>query len=411
MVQPDVVAYSVNVQSFKEIVKQHKMARTVKSFVSIMGGPEVTVSPETFDSSDIDAYCVGEGEYAFRDFLIRVSKKESFDNISNLITKAGVTPVRNIIANLDELPKADRDLILSNSYLKDIPKKTFYTTRGCPFHCAYCCNNHYHKLYKGKGKFVRRFSAERIIQEMEYVKRHYRTDFIKIGDDLFAMKADDWLKEFVDKYKTRVNIPFNCFLRFDRISDDLLCLLKKAGCFSVHLSVDSTSEYIREIILQRSMRKVDIVDTLKKIESFGIHTWVNFMLNIPESTIQNDLDAIVVCKKAKVTYPSFGTTDPMKGTELYNYCVKKKYIDPVTHAGNMLGLFGRSTLNCFTKKEKNITYNIHLLGSIIPKLPWPFWKLAVLMIQIIPPNGLFQKLHDWYHEYSITHTIFKLTKD
>jgi len=407
-IHPDVVAYSANIWSIRPIINIHKTAKLSLNFVSIMGGPEVTVSPESFIESGMDAYCIGEGDLAFRDFLICVENGESFDDVPNLITKNKTNPIRPTIRHLDDLPPADRDLTIANSYLKDVPKKTFYTSRGCPFRCTYCCNSFYQELYKGKGPWVRRFSVERIIQEMERVKSKYRMDFVKIGDDLFAMKADDWLEEFVDKYKKRIGVPFNCYLRFDRADDDLLKLLKEAGCFSTHLSVDSTSEYIREKILKRNMREVDVIDSLKRIKSYGIHTWVNFITNIPESTTQDDLNAIEVCKKAKVTYPSYGTADPMKGTELYRYCAKKGYIDPAIYAGDMQGLFEESKLSCFSQKEKNISYNIHLLGSIVPKLPWPLYELGMWMIKHIPPNKLFEWIHDRYYKYSITKTIFKL---
>ena len=32
------------------------------------------------------------------------------------------------------------------------------TTRGCPHHCAYCCNRFLRELYQGKGNYVRKRS-------------------------------------------------------------------------------------------------------------------------------------------------------------------------------------------------------------------------------------------------------------
>src|SRR3989338_1371004 len=192
-INPDIVAYSVNILGYNKIVEANKKAKESHSFISIMGGPHPTYSPETFPESGMDVYCVGEGEYAFKEFLLQVEKGESFDDVANLITENKANPVRPLIRNLDELPFPDRDLVLSNSFLKNTAKKTFYATRGCPFKCSYCCNNYYHELYKAKGPIVRRFSVERIIQEIEDVKSKYRADFIKFGDDLFALKVDDWL--------------------------------------------------------------------------------------------------------------------------------------------------------------------------------------------------------------------------
>lgn len=412
-IRPDIVAYSVNIMGFEKIIEEHKKAKQIHKFISIMGGPQATFSPETFPESGMDVYCIGEGEYALRDFLIMVEKGESFDNIPNLITRDKenriiTNPVRPLIRNLDELPTADRDLVLSNSFLKDTPKKTFYATRGCPFKCAYCCNNYYHELYRGKGPIVRRFSVERILKEIEDVKSKYMMSFLKFGDDLFAIKADKWLEEFAEKYPKRIGIPFNCYLRFDRVNDDVLKLLKKAGCHSIHLSVDSTSEHIREDILKRRMKNIDIVKTLKKIREYKINIWANYMLAAPESTLQDDLETIKMSREADVTYTAYSTTVPMKRTELYDYCVEKKIIDPTTHKGDMTGCHKKSTLSCFTEKEKNIRFNIYLLGAIITKLPFPLYNIAMELMKTVPPNSLFRKIHDYYLQYNLTHTIFKL---
>ncbi len=35
----------------------------------------------------MDVYCIGEGEYVFRDFLNKIDKGEDYHDISNLITK------------------------------------------------------------------------------------------------------------------------------------------------------------------------------------------------------------------------------------------------------------------------------------------------------------------------------------
>lgn len=406
-IKPDVVAYSVNIMGYPAIKEAHKKAKKAHNFISIMGGPHPTFSPETFEESGMDVYCRGEGEYSFRDFLLRVAKGEPFDDVLNLITKKGANPVRPLIQNLDELPFPDRHLTLANSFLKNTPKKTFYTTRGCPFACAYCSNNHYKELYKGKGVIFRRFSVERVIREIEEVKANYRMDFVKFGDDLFAMSADAWLEEFAEKYPKRIGVPFNCFLRFDRISDELIILLKKAGCFSVHLSVDSTSERIRNEILQRNFLKIDMAENLKKIRSYGIATWVNYMLAVPESTLQDDLDTINLSRQAKVTYPAYSTTVPMKGTQLYKYCVERGYL-PLDHKSDMSGCWDKTDLLCFDKREKDIRYNVFLLGAIVSKLPFPLYELGMFVIKNVPPNKFFRKIRNAMYKYYVENKIFAL---
>ena len=409
--KPDVVGYSATVLGYNDMVRLNHEAKERYNFAAIMGGAHSTFSSETFEESGMDAFCIGEGDYAFRDFLIKLANGESYDDVENLVTRKKRNPVRPLITNLDELPMPDRDLTLANSYLRDTPKKTFFATRGCPFECAYCCNNYYHRLYKGKGSYVRRFSVDRIIREIEYVGQEYRMDFVKFGDDLFAAKADDWLVEFAEQYPQRIGRPFNCYLRLDTVTDSLLKLLQKAGCYSVSVSIDSTSQHVREKVLKRKFKSVDIREQLKKIRSYGIGVWANFMSAVPESTIEDEFDTIRLSKDAGLLFPAYSTTVPMKGTELYDYSVSEKYIDPGNHNYDMSGCYERSTLLCFSEKEKDIRYNVFLLGGIISKLPSPFNDIAIQIIKVVPPNMLFKKIHYLFDYYYLTRQIFNFKKD
>lgn len=408
--KPDVVAYSANIHGFREMIEAHRAARAAHDFVSIMGGPHPTFNPGTFAEAGVDAYCIGEGEGPFHDFLVKVQAGESFDGVPNLITRNGATPVRRLIDDLGELPFPDRDITLRDTFLRDTPKKTFYATRGCPFNCSYCCNNYYQELYRHKGPVVRRFPVERLIREIEHVKANYRMDFLKFGDDLFAMRADDWLKEFAEKYSQRVGVPFNCFLRFDKINPEILTLLKKAGCHSVHLSVDSTSELVREKILGRRMGKVDIVRNIAMVRDYGIQTLVNYMLAAPLSTTEDDLATIALSKNARVSYTAYSTTTPMPGTALYDYCVKENIIDWNTYTDDMSGLQKPSALTCFDEKDKAVRYNILMLGSLISRFPSPLDRLATALLRVVPPLPVFKTIRDKYHFHSLEHRIFLLDK-
>ncbi len=401
--EPDVVAYSVNILGYKRAVEANARAWHQHRFVSIMGGAHPTFSPETFAQSGIDAYCVGEGDYAFRDFLANIN---DFGGVDNLITRVSKNQIRPLICNLDDLPPADRDLILSNSFLKNSAKKTFYATRGCPFNCSYCCNDYYHNLYKGQAR-MRRFSVERIIKEIEDVRSKYRMDFVKFGDDCLTIKADDWLREFAFKYSRRIGLPFNCYLRVDTIDDKMLGLLRQAGCHSVNLSVDSTNPDIRENVLHRRMRAENVVERLRTVKEYDINTFVNYMLAVPESTLQDDLDTINQAREAQITWVNYTTAVPMTGTALYNYCEERELL-PSMYEGDMGGCMERSELSCFTEKEKNIRFNIFLLGDWIAKLPSLLGKVAIFLMHYIPPNGIFRTFNAYRYRWYMEHKIFEV---
>ena len=403
-IKPEVVAYSVNILGFPRVVEANMRAKQRHHFVSIMGGPQATFFPETFPQSGMDAYCIGEGDYAFRDFLANIF---DFSIVPNLITRISHNAVRPLIRDLDELPAADRDLVLANSFLSQSSKKTFYATRGCPFSCAYCCNSYYHQLYAGQSA-VRRFSVERIINEILAVRRKYRMDFVKFGDDCFAIQADEWLEHFAFLYNRAVGLSFNCYLRIDMIEKPMLKLLKEAGCHSLNLSIDSVSPYIREHVLNRHMQSENLIEKLQMVREYGIKTFVNYMLAIPESTLQDDIDTIKQGRRGRITWQNYTTAVPMERTPFYNYCVKKGELNPLTYQGDMSDCNKPSVLSCFSEKEKRIRYNIFLFGDLIAKMPAWLGALACWLIKIIPPNKWFIRFNEWRYRYYMEKEIFEV---
>lgn len=410
MFKPDVIAYSTDATGWRACCEANQEARGWGRFVAIMGGPQPTQDPGSFAESGMDAYCAGEGEGAFADFLDRVSAGASFGGVPNLITAKGENPhVRPLIACLDSLPMPDRDLVLSSTFLRDTPKKTFFTSRGCPFQCSYCQNDNLRELYRGLGPYVRRFSVDRVLREMESVRSKYRMDFVKIDDDCFAIRADAWLEDFCREYKRRIGLPFNCLLRFDHVDDDLLALLRSAGCYSVHLSVDSTCPQVRERILNRRQAgDVDIAARLRQIRRHGIHTWVNYMVAVPTSTVWDDLATIQMSKRGNVTYASYTTTTPMKGTKLYAYC-REHGLLPEAYAQDMAEAFYKpSTLRCFSPWRKMVSQNVLLLAAVVAKLPWPLDRLATVLLMVLPNLSLFSTIRRWAYTWAVEKSIYKL---
>ena len=408
-IKPNIIAYSANAVGYDQMVEANSRLKEKYSFISIMGGPQPTFNQDLFLSSSMDVFCIGEGDIAFRDFLIKIENSESFDDIPNLITKNRINPVRNLIEDLGELPIPDRSLTLENSFLKGTSKKTFYTSRGCPFSCSYCCNNIYNNMYRGKGKIVRRFPVDYVIKEMKQVLNKYTMDFVKIGDDIFAYKADKWLEEFTEKYSKEIGLPFNCYLRLDMVDDKLLSLLKRAGCHSVLLSVDSCSNYIREKILNRKWKDINIEENIKLIHKYKIKTWVNFMLAAPESTIKNELESIYLGHKTNVTYTAYSITTPMRGTDIFTYSVDNGYLD-INFDGYKNSSFDYSPLSCFSKKHKNIINNIYCLGPIVAKLPFPLFQIGIFIIKHVNTKKFFYKIRKWYLNYNRENILFKIDK-
>jgi len=407
-VRPDIVAFSLNIVGFDRIVEAHKRLKSTYGYRSIAGGPHITLNQHLYDVAGMDVWCVGEGEGAWEDYLSCMESGQSYDKVPNLITPNAKNPVRKLITNLDTIPFPDRDITLANTFLKDVPKKTFYTTRGCPYGCTYCGNSFINELYRG-NKIVRRFSVQRLIDEVNYVRERYPLKFVKIGDDCFSFRVDDWLREFSERWPKEIGLLWNCYQRFDVVNDEMLSLMSQAGCYSMTLSVDSTSEFVREEVLGRKQKKVDVEEKLRLIKSYGINTFVNFMLGAPFSTIESDLESIEMGVRAKADYLPYSITTPMKGTKLYEYSIENKVL-PEDYSDEVIQreFWERSVYTCFTEKEKDIHQNIYYLGGITALMPnWIRW-FGYLLIKHTPPNRFYEWLRSIYRQYKIEHKIFKL---
>jgi radical SAM superfamily enzyme YgiQ (UPF0313 family) len=99
------------------------------------------------------------------------------------------------------------------------------TMRGCPYTCKWCSRAVY-------GQSYRRRSAKLVVDELKLIQQHYSVDTIWFVDDVFTI-SHKWLREFADELQLRkVKIRYECISRSDRMSEEVVRLLKESGCFA-----------------------------------------------------------------------------------------------------------------------------------------------------------------------------------
>lgn len=384
--KPHVIAYSAVTgehQAYFEFNRQVK--EHFPDTFTIMGGAHPTYYPKCVEHQPIDAICMGEGEGAFVEILERIASGQRLDDVKNLALPGGLTnSKRNLVGDLDTLPLPDRDLLFSRTSMGQFPLKTFMTSRGCPFPCTYCFEPVLKQQYKeerafgprmkldetrSSGKYERRHSPERVVEEILDIKRRYPVDFIKFEDDLFVLRVDRWLCEFVELYPKKVGIPFNALVRVDSISEEMARLLKQAGCVSLNIAVDSANQEVRERVIKKKYSNTDVVEAFRLLERHGLHVFNNMILGLPDTTIEDDKEAVRLNIDSHVKFSSFSILMPYPGTEIGKYCQERGYHQmDVDSFGE--SLLERSPLSCFTEEEKDIQKNILYLGGLAAWQPW-----------------------------------------
>ena len=407
-INPEIVCYSAMSANSDTFLGINRYLKSKDDFISVMGGPHPTFFPQVIQDKYLDFICIGEGELAFKDFLIKYKNGEDIENVKNFHSKKNKNPLRELISNLDDLPLPDRGLIYDAvPSLKNMPVKTFMSSRGCPYPCAYCFNQSLKEKYKGKGPYVRTHSVGRVVAEIADVRSKYPLEFIKFEDDFFGMDAS-WLEEFSKTYKKDIALPFNALLRLEAMTKDNIQLLKEAGCHSASFSIDSFNERIRNEIIHRNMKlsQNEIVSRLRMIKESGIKTYVNYILGIPTSTIDDEIKNIDLSIEAGVDYATSTILVPYPQTEMWYYVQDNKFLNVQTT--NMFSsIQKRSVLNCFTEKEKDIQWNLSCFYPIMVKLPF-FKNMFIWTAKHSKPNLFFSLIFAVSKSYLMGHQILNV---
>src|SRR3989344_3588646 len=199
-------AYASTSIRAKQIIKH---LRQLKKPI-IWGGVHATISPEDC-ISEVDILCRGEGEETILELANAINNKKLITKIKNIwIRENGIlykNEVRPLIEKLSNLPHADYNL--QNQYILDRNKVIqfrekhlngqifFQTIRGCPHQCTYCSNRLLRNLYQGKGKNLRAYSNNYVIEELKLLKQKFSTlGTIDIrAETLFVVHLDE-IKDF-----------------------------------------------------------------------------------------------------------------------------------------------------------------------------------------------------------------------
>lgn len=361
---PDFVGYSIMTGDQKFYDDINRRLKKIKNFFSIAGGSHPTFFPEMLENSSFDAICIGEAENSIKELLENPYSKDipnfHFKD-SNKIIK---NPVQPLIADLDKISFPDRDLVFKYSNIRDGPIKHFISSRGCPYNCSYCFNESYAELYRGKGKRVRHRSVDNLLGEVQEVVSSSPTKFVYFQDDTFILNKD-WLKEFSEKYREKVNLPFHCHTRANIVNEDIVTSLSNAGCYSVHIAAESGNEEVRKNILNRKMSNEQIYSATKMLKDKGIKVMLQNILGLPFTNLKNDFETLELNIRCQPDYAWASIFQPYPKTELGKRSIEGGYYSgDFSDIGN--NFFDESVLNI---ENKNEIANLQKLFAIAVKYP------------------------------------------
>lgn len=334
--QPTIVGFSIMTFTYPEARRNMRRLKGEMPEVCIaVGGPHATLFPEELiNERFIDLVVRGEGEYTFLEFAQALNDKgamrqKMLKEIKGVTFKDGKRVIHNedkdFLRDLDQLPFPARHLVNMDKY----PRKAFYlpnlypvdevySSRGCPFVCAFCSSK---IIWKRNYRFR---SAQNVADEIEYLIEKYGSKGIRFRDDNFTVNKGRVIELCREIKKRKLDFEWMCESRVDLVSEDLLKEMVSVGCRGMWFGFESGSQKVLDY-LNKGFTLSDAEKAVKICKKFGLTIGGTFMLGLPNETkedvrktlgfmIKLDIDRLRA--QAYVGFPK---------SEIHNEIMRKKY--------------------------------------------------------------------------------------
>ncbi|TVM03552.1 MAG: hypothetical protein CV087_04370 [Candidatus Brocadia sp. WS118] len=336
--QPDIVGITVMTPKAASAFTIASLAKQyIKDCYVIFGGPHATLRSDEIlkNTRDVDFVINGEGESVLPELVNALrTKKNNFSAIRGLSYRQGDTPVHNpmqsFIDNLDGLPFPDREMLLGMDTYTSEDMGLLMGSRGCPYSCSYCAT----QIWTRK---VRYRSLANILEEIKSVHLCFGTRQFTFKDDSFTVNRKRVMEFCKMLLEADLKINWDCNTRVDLVDLELLRAMKKAGCNSIKVGIESGSERILAL-MDKGITLERIHEAARLFREAGIHWTAYFMMGIPTETKEDVKKTLDLLYTIRPSFASIGVYEPFPGTKLFDIgiehgLVKKEmsYEDFFTH--------------------------------------------------------------------------------
>lgn len=273
-------------------------------------------------------YCViGEPEWTARELVAALANGGNPGKVRSLARAAAgggteLTGARERFGSLDELPLPDWNLVDTGNYRLPLSNERFLlinTNRGCPHHCTFCNAHVYY------GRAPRRRSVEHFMREL-------RNDVERFGVTQFLFWAEEFLldRNYVSEIcrailDSGLNISWACNSRVDAVDEEMLALMRRAGCWNIAFGIESG---VPEILTQIH-KNVTVGQTARAVslaKKCGLAVTGHVILGFPGDSAETMAATERFVDNLDLDFVQFYCAMPYPGTELYREAARNGWI-------------------------------------------------------------------------------------
>lgn len=315
----DVIATGGLSPNFKQIRTIISCAKKMKpEIITMAGGGLVTATPEVIMRGipELDIGMIAEGEITIKELA------ETFEHSGDLKSVRGIiyresdgtlvrTSAREDIEDLDALPFPDYE----GFQFDGTNVLSICTSRSCPYNCTFC----FHTC----GKKYRCRSMDSIFQEIDWLVQKYDIKHLDILDELFSIDIVR-MTAFCKRIR-EYGIGWSCQMRVDRISTEMLYMMKQSGCRSISFGIESADNRIL-----KSMEKNITIEEVEKAIGMSREAGICPFGNLLLGDKNDDVESFQKCLDWYQSHPDirlgFNKVLVLPGSKLYQYAVQNGYI-------------------------------------------------------------------------------------
>ena len=341
--KPDIVGITNPFTAQKDnAIKVSEIVKDIDNEIpTAVGGPHVSVRALQFlkDAKNVDIAVISEGEYTMLDIVKYYEGEKDISKIQGIAYRRDDTitlnPKRPFIKNLDELPFPAYNLVDMEKYLN--PRRVSYrctkylreismiTSRGCPYNCIFC------SIHLHMGKVWRAHSKEYVIGHIEHVVNNYGVEHIHFEDDNLTLnlKRFEGILDGLSEKGVKFSWDTPNGIRPDKLTINILKKMKKTGCTSLRIGVESGDQFILDNVIGKYLRLEDVIKMAKMCKELNITLSAFYVIGLPgerKENMKRTTEFALMLKKRYNVNSLLMIATPLWGTRLYKICKKSGYL-------------------------------------------------------------------------------------
>ena len=332
-INPIAVGMTLTSYTF-ELIEEYITPLKKLGFTILIGGPQATLDAEgTLKQLSLsDWIFCGEPEHQMGEIISTLYNSGDMKKIPGIcyVDVDGNHVVREkvVVEKLNNLPFPRMSGLPTNAYwcpdARYTPMTTFMTARGCPHRCGFCASPAL------LGRKVRKWTAERVVDELEYLVQTYGIREFSFVDDVFTInkKHSNKICELIIARK--LDISWFCNSRADQISEESARLAKKAGCHQMYLGFESGHPRILSVV-NKDATVEELERGAKILKDVGIARSIGFVVGLPTEDDESIQASIALAHRVQPERIQFTRWTPLVASPLFN---KAECRDSTFHNGS-----------------------------------------------------------------------------